>query len=475
VLSGEVDRVQGQDRLRFVLRDLRGSSRAQGEVEAKGLSDIMLAALPLAQAAARDLKKAVDPLGHDTHPDPYTIPPEAFAAYSQGIEAYRHGSYKVAEPLLAQAAYATPEWTQAVIAYGFALTNLARPSAGEALRWALVAARKEGNLDSETSVFDFLGILSNNRRDFPAARTYFEQGLRLADTRGAAEDRALCLNGLGLVEEAQGRTDLAAQHYAAALAATGLSRDLIMRGDVLTNLGNLALAKGDLQEAATRYQTVVDTARQVGSEGNEALGLNNLGIVLFSEFKTFEARAALERSLALREKNGGTYGVVSSLRNIGATALAEGRPQDARPLFQRSLDKAAAIPSAYGQGQAEFYLAECDRMAGDLKQALMGYQTALTHSTSAHDTDKPGPEWAGQAECLLRLHRKEEGESALAKAALLIPGNPYLLRAQAWSAFLRGDRATAKELLELAIADPKHDAAEIRPELEGLRSRFALR
>ncbi|HXC17658.1 MAG TPA: protein kinase [Holophagaceae bacterium] len=475
VLSGEVDRHDGQDRLRYTLRDLRGRTRAQGEVEAKGVSGSTLAALPLAQATARDLKRAVDPLGSDARPDPYTISPEAFAAYAQGVEASRRGHYMEAEPLLAQAAYATPEWTSAATAYSFALSQLARPSADEALRWALVAARKEGNLDGESSVFDFLGILSNSRRDYPAARTYFEQGLRLADARGAVEDRAICLNGLGLAEEAQGRTDLAARRYAEALAATDQGKDLVMRGQVLTNLGNLALARGDLQEAAARYQSVVDTARQVGSESNEALGLNNLGIVLFSEFKTSEARAALERSLALREKNGEAYGVVSCLRNLGANALAEGKPQEARLWFQRSLDKAAAIPSVYGQGQAEFYLAGCDRMAGDFNRALKGYQTALTHSSSAHDRNKLGPELAGQAECLLRLNRKEEGQAALAKAAVLIPGNPCLLRAQAWSAFLQGDRVAAKELLELAIADPKHDAAEIRPELEGLRSRFSLR
>ncbi len=475
ILSGAVDRKDGKDRLAFVLRDGKGRERTHGETEAPQLSETMLDVLPLAQAASRSLRKAVDPFAKKAPQDPYTITPEAFAAYAQGVEAYRRGHYKEAEPLLAQAAYATPEWTNAVTTYGFVLTDLARPSADEALRWALVAARKEGNLDGETGVLDFLGILSNNRRDFPAARAYFEQGLRLADPRGAAEDRALCLNGLGLVDEAQGRADLAARHYAEALAATDQSKDLIMRGQVLTNLGNLALARGDLQEAATHYQAVVDTAHQVGSESNEALGLNNLGLVLLSEVNTTAARQALQQSLSLRDRNGEAYGMVSGLRNLGLVDMTEGKPEAARPWFQRSLDKAVAIPFPYGQGQAEFYLAECDRMAGNLKEALRGYQAALAHSTSAHDQNKQGPELAGQAECLLRLNQKQEGQAALTQAASLIPGNPFLLRAQAWAAVLKGDRATAKELLELAIADPKHDGTEIRLELEGLRARFGLR
>ncbi len=475
ILSGVVDRKGGKDRLAFLLRDAKGRDRTHGETDAPQVSETMLDAIPLAQAASRSLRKAVDPFAKKAPQDPYTIPPEAFAAYSQGVEAYRRGHYKEAEPLLKQAAYATPEWPNPVTAYSFALTQLAGPSADEALRWALVAARKSGNAQEEANVIQFLANQSRLHRDYRTAGTYFEQGLQVATARGDQASQAYCSNGLGLVAEAQGLTDLADKHYADALVAADKAQDLVMRGQVLTNLGNLALAKGDLHEAATRYQAVVDTARQVGSESNEALGLNNLGIVLFSEFKTLEAHSALERSLALREKNGDAYGVMSGLRNLGINAMVEGQPGEARPWFQSSLDKATALASPYGQGQAEFYLAECDRLDGDLKQALHGYQMAFAHSLASQDRNKQGPELAGQAECLLRLHQKEEGEATLTKAAALIPGNPFLLRAQAWATFLRGDHATARDLVERAIRDPKHDAAEIRPELGSLRARFSLR
>lgn len=434
----------------------------------------MLDAIPLAQAATHALRKAVNPFSKKEPQDPYTITPEAFAAYAQGVEAYRHGHYKEAEPLLKQAAYAVPEWTEAVAVYSYSLTQLADPSAGEALRWALIAARNGKNPQSESNVIQFLASQASRKRNFSEAESYFQQGLRESEVRSDWAGRAFCYNGLGLTAEAQGHINLAAQRYAEALKATDQSKDLFMRGQVLTNLGNLALAKGDLQGAAIHYQAVVDTARQVGSETNEALGLNNLGIVLFSEFKTSEARVALQRSLALREKNGDAYGIVSGLRNLGVNALASGRSAEARTWFQRSLDKATAIPSSYGQGQAEFYLAECSRMDGDLKLALDGYQIAYSHSIASQDRKKQGQELAGQAECLLRLHKKELGDAALAKAAVLIPGNPFLLRAQAWSAFLKGDRATARNLVDQAILDPQHDAAEIRPELEALQSRTSL-
>jgi tetratricopeptide (TPR) repeat protein len=474
LVSGEVRRRQGNDRLAFRLTDAKGRPRAQGEAEAKQFSETMLDALPLAQAVARNLKKAVDPFGKETHLEPYTITPEAFAAYAQGVEAYRHGRYKDAAPLLRQAAYTVPEWTDACATYAFTLSGLGRPEAEEALRWALVASRTKENSNDESSILQVMAWQAFRHQDFTTAESYFQSVLRETDSRRDPGSRAFCLNGLGLVAEAQGHPDLAAQRYQEALDESERSGDLITHGKALTNLGNLALAKGDLPEAARRYQAVVEEARLVGSETNEALGLNNLGIVLISEFKTSDARAALERSLALREKNGDAYGIVSALRNLGINALADGKIAEARDWFQRSSDQADAIPFAYGQGQARFYLAEIQLRSGDLRGALKGFQAAQAASTAAQGSNKSAMEQAGEAECLLRLHDTAAGEALLAKAAARLPGNPYLLRAQAWSAFQKGDRMSALRLLDQAILDPKHDAPELRSELQGLRSRFAL-
>lgn len=474
VLSGEVDRQGTHDHLTYALRDTRGRVRARGEADAKQLSETMLDAIPLAQAATHALRKAVNPFSKKEPQDPYTITPEAFAAYAQGVEAYRKGHYKEAEPLLKQAAYAVPEWPNATAVYAYTLSWLSRPESDAAFRWALVASRMNADAYNESAVTQFMARLAWIRKDYPAARSSFEQVLRSSNARGDISSCAFCLNGLGLLSEAQGDTDSAERNFKAALSLTFENADLVMRGQVLTNLGNLALHKGDLSGAALHYQAVVDAAHQCGMEGNEALGLNNLGIVLFSEFKTSQARVVLERSLALREKNGDALGVVSGLRNLGIVNLVEGKPRDARSWFSRSLDKAVAISSQWAQGQAEFYIAECDRMTGDLNLALTEYQIALDHSLAGKDTNKLGPELAGKAECLLRLHRTKAAGATLAKAAALIPKNPYLLRAQAWSALLRGDRSTAKELVDRGIQDPNHDAAEIRFELESLKSRFSL-
>ena len=51
--------------------------------------------------------------------------------------------------------------------------------------------------------------------------------------------------------------------------------------------------------------------------------------------------------------------------------------------------------------------------------------------------------------------------------------SPYVQRAQAWLAFLSGDRSRALEALARAEADPDHAAPELQGELAAMRRMFA--
>ncbi|HET6331480.1 MAG TPA: protein kinase [Holophagaceae bacterium] len=472
VLSGEVRRGEGMDEVHFLLRDATGRVLSEGTVRAPQASPLVLAASQLARESARRLRNAVDPLGRGSRPKESDIPPEAFAAYAKGVEAYRHGRYAEAEPLLAKAAYAEPEWTEAVTTYATDLVGLSRSEADAALRWALLAARKESNSYLESTLLRFLGKQAILKRDFTSAQDYYEQGLAQARSRGDLQGVAFCLNGLGLVALSTGSRESATRRYDEALAAAVETKDFIMQAQIEANLGNLALEAGRLDEAARHYQGGVDAALHAGDESGEALGLNNLGITLLSGFRTREARSALEQSLAIREKNGEARGVVSGYRNMGICAQMEGQPEEARSWYERSQKAALAIPDAYGAAQAAFYLAECDRLSGETGKALPEYQEASLQLEGFRDATRLGQSLAAEAECLLRLRHAPAAVAVLSRAASLIPGNPYLLRSQAWGAYLKGDRSGAQSLLSHAIQDPNHDAPEIRRELEGLRARF---
>ena len=472
VLSGEVRRGEGMDEVHFLLRDAAGRVLSEGTARAPQAAPLVLAASLLAHETARRLRKAVDPLGRGGGLKESDIPPEAFAAYAKGAEAYGRGRYAEAEPLLAKAAYAEPEWTDAVMTYATDLMGLSRPEADATLRWALLAARRESNSHLESGLLRFMGKQALLKRDFTSAEDYYEQGLSQARSHNDLHGVSVCLNGLGLVALSHGARETAANRYSEALAAAAEAKDLIMQAQIEANLGNLALELGQLDGAAKHYQGGVDAALQAGDESGEALGLNNLGIALLSGFRTREARAALERSLALREKNGEARGVVSGYRNMGICTQMDGQSDEARTWYGRSQAAALAIADAYGAAQAAFYLAECDRISGDAAKALPEYQEASRQLENFRDSTRLGQSLAAEAECLLRLRRAPAARPLISKATGLIPGNPYLLRAQAWEAYSRGDPSRAQDLLNQAIQDPNHDAPEIRHELEGLRLRF---
>lgn len=475
LLTGEVTRSDGEDRLDYRLSDTSGKVRSQGRTVAVSISDIVIAANRLSEGLSRRLKTAVDPFAKVDDSATETIPLDAFEAYASGVEAFRRGRYTEAEPFLAKAAFASPDWDTAVVTYASSLRNLAKPGTEQAIRWALVAARKNGNSHVETSVLELLGNNALDQHDSATAATYFKQALDQSRRYADLSSAAFCLNGLGRVAIAQGDPKTAEQRYREALAAADRAGDLIVQSQINTNLGNLALERGDLAEAARYYQGTIDTSRSMGYEFGEALGLNNLGITLLSSFRMAEARAALEAALRLRERNGDARGVVSGLRNLGICLQMDGQQETAQVFFQRSLDRAEAISDPFGKGQAMFYLAEADRRAGSLEKALAGYQRAFAESEATYDGTRQGQELAGEAECLVRLRKGPMSDAPLTRSGSLIPGNPYLLRALAWKAFLAGDRTSALDYLDRAIKDPKHDAPEIRNELQDLRSRFQAR
>jgi tetratricopeptide (TPR) repeat protein len=475
VLSGEVTRRDGKDQLSYMLLDTNGRTRAEGSIQSASISDVSLAATQLSEGTSLRLKRAVDPFSAEAGSGSYAIPAEAFANYAQGVEAYRHSHFLEAEPLLAKAAYAAPEWSSAVVVYAEDLIRLSRPGTDATLQWALVAARKESNGQLESAVYQSLGQQAFLKREFKISAAYYKQGLAMAEAHSDLFSSAFCLNGLGLAAASESDMAGARRQYAEALDKAKQAGDLFMEAQILANLGNLALEQGDLPEAAKQYRATVDAAKAAGDESGEALGLNNLGITLLSNFQVNEAHAALERSLALRLKNGETRKIVSGYRNLGICAQMEGREEDARTSFKVSLEKAEEIQDAYGAAQARFYLAELDRRAGKLPQAMLQYRQASLGSEASYDRTRLGQELAGQAECDLRQHRERSALPALERAESLIPGNPYLLRAQAWAAFLKRDRSRAMECLEEALRDPRHDAPEIRMELLRLRSYFQSR
>jgi eukaryotic-like serine/threonine-protein kinase len=108
-----------------------------------------------------------------------------------------------------------------------------------------------------------------------------------------------------------------------------------------SNLANVLLLQGDAEAAVgVQRQAVASLLEAHGEAHPDFLGaLNNLGAALIEAAEFDEALAVHERSLALRTRVHGDddIRVANALNGVGLALLGLGRPGAARPHFERSL------------------------------------------------------------------------------------------------------------------------------------------
>lgn len=152
---------------------------------------------------------------------------------------------------------------------------------------------------------------------------------------------------LGAAYEREGRLDLAARSYDAALG-----RDS-RHADALVGLGNVAAARGDLAEAERRYRTVLAVSPR------HADALNNLAWVYLSRGERHaEAAALASRALDAAPGRAAYYA-----DTLGIALTRAGRPAEGLRALERAL---VATPATDARLRAEVlsHLAETYRALG---------------------------------------------------------------------------------------------------------------
>lgn len=157
---------------------------------------------------------------------------------------------------------------------------------------------------------------------------------------------------LGAVYEREGRTDLAAREYEAAL------RQERWHPAAHLGLGNLAVARGDLREAERRYRAAL------ARDPNLADALNNLAwVYLLKGGRAEEAVALAKRALEAQPARAAYYG-----DTLGLALTRAGRPAEGLAALRRAL---AAVPAEDTALRAEVlgHLAETYRALGRKAEA----------------------------------------------------------------------------------------------------------
>ncbi len=457
--------------LTYDLLDTQGKSRAAGTARAPRQAAFV--PYPLVDPAVHDLLRKVDPLRSGAAQGA-PIPPEVFATYARGKALFIKGDFKGSETLLEEAALKAPGFSGAVSAYAACLRRLGREHASLAANWSLMSAKATGDRWAEVRVLGLKAYLAKDQGKLDEAQQFCEASLGMALAIGDRDGQTIAYNHLGMIAGERGRDQEAKGLYEQSLQLSEQTGDQFYQSLAQNNLANLALKGGDLAQAEALYRNNLELQRGLGNRWGEALALNNLGIVALMAQDLPRAEANLTKALEAREAVGDRGGQITCLRNLGILAMMKGQLAEAEAFHRRSLALAQQAGLRTIEAECQFYGAELARLEGRLPQARAGYQKVLDLLPTGVTPVVRGNAQAGLLECQIRLPRPDLAELGKRVLALgpEVLDSPYLHRAKAWLAHKSGHPAEALGQLDIALADPRRQAPELRRELEATRAVF---
>lgn len=106
---------------------------------------------------------------------------------------------------------------------------------------------------------------------------------------------------------------------------------------LLHNLGQIAHANGDYEQAISINQESLAIRREFGDRRGIAMSLHSLGIIGADQGESDRGRSLIEESLAIRRELGDRQGIAVSVQALGNDAHDRGDYDRARTLYEESL------------------------------------------------------------------------------------------------------------------------------------------
>ena len=303
--------------------------------EARNRGDI-----DLAEAKCLEALEEAQKIGHETFL-------HAWVLTRLSVSAREHGSVDKATEFL-QEAYDLEEKLDA--SPNLAITPLAADALyrGDLMkaefyyRKALAdSIRHHGDANLSSSL-EGLGIVAQTRGEFEAAEPYFEQALKVEQTRPTAQsNHAVSLENLGLLATDRGQFAKAEKYFFRSIReeeALGNSDAFIARN--LNHLGDLARRQGNLVKAEKLLQKALSLNKQFSTNSLIlAWNYSDLADVYMARGDLNRAEANYEAASAIRGKL--APGTRESAESLGALAwISRSRRQTdkASALYEQTLD-----------------------------------------------------------------------------------------------------------------------------------------
>ncbi len=234
------------------------------------------------------------------------------------------------------------------------------------------------------------GFAALGQGDFPQARPFFEESLRLAELGADTRLQAQAYQQMGWIANAGAQSEeereRAKEHAAKALELAREIGDKLVQSGALNILAEIAAAEGDHAAANELYEESLALRRGLGDKRLIANSVLTLGRAELTRGKDDRATALLQEGLALARELRDTWSLSVAEINLGRVSMRNGDLAEAGRLFGDALaiakergDKRAAAECLQGLGA--FAAAQSDDAA--LAARLFGAAEALLEAIDA--------------------------------------------------------------------------------------------
>jgi adenylate cyclase len=168
------------------------------------------------------------------------------------------------------------------------------------------------------------------------AEAQYQEALTQAEQTGNPAAQAQCQQALGMLYRQRGDYDAALAWLEQAQKGWVTLDDRSRFGQVLTEMGNVFLRKGEYAAAQWHLERSLELAREIEDRAGMALALYRLGVVSH-EGDYAATRAPFEESLAIWREMGNKTGIALALDRLGTLAVEQGDYTATRALYQESM------------------------------------------------------------------------------------------------------------------------------------------
>ena len=204
-----------------------------------------------------------------------------------------------------------------------------------------------------------------------------EAGLAILQRLGAWEETGYPLLFAGACAFGMGRLADSKRLFMESRAVYERTRDAWGIAGALNNLGQVAVAMGEHEQASQFIKASLVTSRTANIRYLQGHALNNLGGLQFARGEYASARQTLQECLSIAEELEDHYLIAQALGNLGAAALALDEPAEAEERYQQALRIAVDIGDRWswagtlnGLGDAAFKLKSLAEARGYFRRAL---------------------------------------------------------------------------------------------------------